>query len=42
MGLYMLGNGKIIKDGGKVNNTGLMDLYMKDFGVFTLLMEKED
>lgn len=42
MVLYMLDNGKIIKDGEKVNNIGQMVLFMKDFGVHIQLMEKVD
>jgi hypothetical protein len=38
----MLVNGRIIKDGERVNSSGQMVLYMKDFGVVILQMERED
>lgn len=36
----MLVNGKIIKNGEKENITGLMDQFVKGFGVLIVLMEK--
>ena len=38
----MLVNGKIIKDGVRVNNSGQMDQFMKDFGVLIQQMERVD
>ena len=36
----MLDNGKMVKEKGWGNNTGMMDLYMKDIGKIIWLMEK--
>ena len=42
MELFMLDNGRTIREMEEVNSIGQMDLCMKDIGRMEWLMEKED